>query len=81
MCDDGNGFFCAVFHHYISSFHQRAASVCHVVHDDRNLAPHITDQSHPGDLIRSSSLFVDERELQVERVRYACRTLRASRIW
>jgi hypothetical protein len=66
VCDNRDGRCCAVLDDNVGCFAQCAASVCHVVHDDRNAALHVTDQDHATDFVRSGALLVDEGELGVE---------------
>lgn len=66
VCHDRNGRCCAVLDDNVGCFAECTASVCHVVHDDRNATLHVTDQDHAADFVRSGALLVDEGELGVE---------------
>jgi len=63
-----NGSSCAVLDDHVSRFAESSASVCHVVDDDGGAALDVTDEDHAADFVRASTLFVDERELDVEAV-------------
>ena len=68
VCHDGNGSSCAVLDNHISRFAEGSASVGHVVDDDGGAALDVADEDHAADFVRASSLFVDERKLDVEAV-------------
>jgi hypothetical protein len=66
VCHNRNGRCCAVLDDNVGCFAKCTASVCHVVHDDRNAALHVTNQDHAADFVRSGALLVDEGKLGVE---------------
>jgi hypothetical protein len=68
VCHDGNGSSCAVLDNHISRFAEGSASVSHVVDDDSGAALDVSDEDHAADFVGTSTLFVDERELDVEAV-------------
>ena len=65
---DGNGSSRAVLDDHVGRFAEGSASVCHVVDDDSGAALHVSDEDHAADFVGTSTLFVDERELDVEAV-------------
>jgi len=65
---DGNGSSCAVLDDHVGRFAEGSASVGHVVDDDGGAALDVADEDHAADFVRASSLFVDERKLDVEAV-------------
>ena len=65
---DGNGSSCAVLDDHVGRFAEGSASVGHVVDDDGGAALDVSDKDHAADLVRASTLFVNERELNVEAV-------------
>lgn len=65
---DGNGSNCAVLDDHVGRFAEGSASVCHVVDDDGGAALDVADEDHAADFVGASTLFVDERELDVEAV-------------
>ena len=63
--DDGDGLAGAVVEHHVRGFHQSAARVRHIVHDDGDLLPHVAHEDHAAYLVGAGALFVDEREVEV----------------
>lgn len=65
---DGNGSGCAVLDDDVSGFAKGSAGVCHVVDDDSCTTLDIADENHAADFVRTSTLLVNESELDVEAV-------------
>jgi hypothetical protein len=57
-----------VLHNGISSFDESAASVGHIIDNNRNLVLNVSNKYHSGNFVGASSLFVDEGELKVEAI-------------
>lgn len=68
MGHDGVHFLCAVFYYGVGCLDERAACICHVVHDDGDFVLDVADKNHSGDFVGASALFVDKCELEVEAV-------------
>lgn len=68
MCHDGNGSNRTVLDDHVGRFAEGSASVGHVVDDDSGAALDVSDEDHAADFVGTSTLFVDERELDVEAV-------------
>lgn len=68
MGHNRNGSGCAVLDDHVGCFAEGSAGVCHVVDDDSCATLDVTDQDHAADLVGTSTLLVDERELDVEAV-------------
>jgi hypothetical protein len=68
VCHDRNGSSCTVLDDHVGRFAKGSASVCHVVDDDGGAALDVSDEDHAADFVGTSTLFVDERELNVEAV-------------
>lgn len=66
--DDCDNFARAVLHDRLSGLDERPAGVCHVVDDNGNLILDVADEDHPGHLIRTRTLLVDQSELKVKAV-------------
>ena len=69
---DRNGSSSAVLDHHVGRFAEGSAGVCHVVDDDGGAALDVTNEDHAADFVRTGTLFVDERELDVEAVGDGC---------
>lgn len=65
---DGNGGSCAVLDDHVGGFAEGSAGVGHVVNDNSGTALDVSDEDHAADFVGTSTLFVDERELDVEAV-------------
>lgn len=65
---DGNGSNCAILDDHVGRFAEGSAGVCHVVNNDGCAALDVSDKDHAADFVGASTLFVDERELDVEAV-------------
>lgn len=72
---DRNGCNCAVLDNHVGSFTEGSASVGHVVDDNSGAALDVSDKDHAADFVGTSTLFVDERELDVEAVRNSSRSV------
>ena len=70
MRNNSDGFLGAVLHDHLRSLDQRAARIGHVVHDDGDATPDVAHEDHARHFVGSRSLFVDEREAEVEAVGY-----------
>lgn len=68
MSDNCIDFLGPVLHNGISSLDKSAASVGHIIHDNRDLVRDISDKYHSGNFVGASSLFVDEGELKIEMI-------------
>lgn len=68
MRDNCIDFLGPVLHNGISGFDESAASVSHIVDDNRDLVLDVSDKHHAGNLVGASSLFVDEGELKIETI-------------
>ena len=56
------------------------ARVRHVVHQNRHAVPHFAHEHHGGHLVGLLALFVDQREVHVQAVRYGSDALRTARV-
>ena len=72
MRDDSDHFPRFVAHDSFCGFDERAACVCHVVDEDRDLVLDVADEDHAGDFVGARALFVDEGEAEVEAVGNGC---------
>ena len=61
-----------------SSLIQRPARIRHIIHQNRNLILHLTNQHHAAHNVWARPLLVDEREGHVEAVGHGRGTLRAA---
>ena len=68
MRDDGDDLLCTMMHDGIGGFDERAARVGHVIDENGNLTVDVTDEDHPRDFVRASSLLVDQGEAKIETV-------------
>lgn len=68
VCHNGDGSNRTVLDDHVGRFAEGSASVCHVVDDDGGAALDVSDEDHAADFVGTSTLFVDERELDVEAV-------------
>lgn len=66
--DDGVDLASTVLHDRLSGFGERSAGVRHVVDNNGNLVLDVSDEDHPGDLVRTRALLVDQSELKIEAV-------------
>ena len=69
MRDDGDDLLGMMMHDGIGGFDERATRVGHVIDENGDLALDVTDEDHPRDFVRTSSLFVDQGEAEIETVR------------
>ena len=54
---------------------ERTTRISHIVDKNRNTIGHVTDEHHRLDFIRTYSLFVNEREIDIQTIRNRCYTL------
>lgn len=73
--DNGHDLGGSIFREDLRGLGEGAAGVGHVVHQNGDLVPDVSDQHHAADDVGAGALLVDEREALVEAVGYRSRPL------